>query len=107
MMKLNLEPVGMAIGKVCKTVAYGLLMFGPSIAKAYCSEKKINRIANYSDAVDAILQSDMWRGEKPEAISSLKRYAEPSYYETIILIANDDDIWRSDKLGLIKKLSEE
>ena len=106
-MKLNLEPVGMAIGKVCKTVAYGLLMFGPSIVKVYCSEKKRNGIASYSDAVNAILQSDMWKSDKTEAISSLKRYAGPSYYETVILIADSDDIWKSDKLELIQGLSEE
>ena len=105
MSKLNLKPVGEAIGKACKAVGYGLVIFAPRIIEAYVETHK-GESCGYNDAVNAILESDMWASDIPEAISSLKRGKPASYYKAIVDVANSDSLWASDKLELIQELAK-
>lgn len=101
-----LKLVGEAIKKVSKVAAYGLVMFGPSIVDTYCAKQRNSETVGYDDAVKAILNSSMWRSDKPEAVTCLKRCAGSNYYKAIIVIANSPDIYASDKVVLIRELSE-
>jgi len=103
MTKLNTETIGKIAKVVCVVGFYSLLV--PSFkVKVNISKKQGVQTAEYSDAVKAIVESDMWPSDKKDAVAILKRGENSDYYKAIIAVVNDSDMWASDKLETIHSL---
>ena len=61
---------------------------------------------SYSNAVDAIMSSRMWSGDKTKAVAALKNDGNSEYYSAVIRVANSS-MYTGDKLETIIKMSEE
>ena len=55
----------------------------------------------YSDAVDEIMDSDLWRSDMAEIIKALPENESSEFYKGIIAVAKSEDMWRSDKASVI------
>ena len=58
----------------------------------------------YGRAANAIMNSYMWSCDKSEALTHLRSDRDIGYYEAVIAIAKNDDMWSRDKCNAIKKL---
>lgn len=105
MKNVNVEP----IVKFAKVAGRVLLA-----ATAMCVANKFNEgaselcdimTAKYSNAVNAIMDSPMFSSDKRNAISALKRDGDAEYYRAVIRIANDGELFGSDKVRMIEELS--
>lgn len=105
MSKVDWNTVGKYAVGIGKSVACGLLVASPFIRDVIVSAKRNGVIANYGEAVNAIMESGMWSDDKQEAISVLKRYETNDFYRAVISIVNSN-MWSSDKLEAIKGLCE-
>lgn len=95
--------------KVIKTVGKGVLSIacmGVVAGMALGDNYKHYCNATYSDAVEAIMESDMWSSDCHKAVSALKLNADTELYKAVIRIANSS-MWSSDKLKSILSLCEE
>lgn len=102
MSKLNLEPIGNFVKGACKLIGYGaLLALACGVKIEY--EHHESGTAKYSDAVAAIMNSNMWSTDKAEAIEALPRDANEELYKAIIHVAKGTS-WSTDKVETIKKL---
>lgn len=61
----------------------------------------------YSDAVTAIMESNMWSDDKRKAVSMLKRDKDSDFYKAVIAVANNRSTWSSDKVTIIHDLCKE
>lgn len=107
-LNINWEPIGKFAKTAFEVVVYGALAaasikYGESITKNY----GINAVTTYGDAVEAIMDSDMYSSYKTEAIALLKRDGTADYYRAIARVVGDDTMYSSYKLDMIKTLSEE
>lgn len=103
MSKIDLKAVGKTVLNVFGIAATGLLVTQMVKNEEYVSEPSISYGVTYSDAVEAIMESDMWSSDKEQAVTYLNRRETADYYKAIINIVNGD-MWSSDKLKLIKNL---
>lgn len=106
MKKIDLKPIGEFAKGVGKIVSFGALVglyykLGDMVAGSGTS------IVGYSDAVKAIMNSNMFSGDKSQAVSVLKRYDSSEFYKAIISIANDSSVFSGDKVRMIKQLCED
>ena len=108
MKKPNLETVGIIAGAIAGLAYCGLQIIESFNAKknAESSIKCLNTSDGYADAVNAIMDSNMFDSDKREAISALKTTANPNFYSSIVRIASDDTMFGSSKVELIRHLSE-
>lgn len=61
---------------------------------------------SYSNAVETIMNSRMWSGDKSKAISALKNDGDTEYYLAVIKVANSS-MFSNDKLDTIIEMSKE
>lgn len=66
-----------------------------------------NPTGEYSEAVEAIMRSDMFSSEKHKVISALPCTKGTGFYKAIISIASDSSMFSSDKVKTILKLCGE
>ena len=85
---INLKPIGKFVKIAGRAVAYGTL-FGVCSKTQDVSERHNNLTATYSDAVKAIMDSDMLMGDKSDTIAVLARNENSEFYKAIIHVAND------------------
>lgn len=85
--------IGLAIGVISKFVSD----YSPEI------EKK--RVYSYGDAVEAVLSSSMFSGDKKKAVLLITKKADSDYYKSIAGAAKSR-MFSGDKLALIESLSE-
>lgn len=108
-MKLNIdkEQIGGIVKSVCNIVVFGALL-GASLFKKEREVSTTVRIGetNYSDAIDAVLRSDMMSSTKTEVIDAVKRHEDSEYYKAVISVVNSDMLG-SLKYRTIKSLSGE
>lgn len=108
MKKININKE--AIGKVAKNCA-NIMVFGLAMILPHITEKNMITVkhyigkANYSDAISAIMGSDMFGSYKKELIEIVKKDETNEYYGTIIEIVNSDT-FGSYKVDMIRKISE-
>lgn len=107
MRQINLKPIGEAIGQICEVAAYGLVMATLYKVGAYITKESDNAPIGYNDAVDAIMDSIMFSGDKREAISALKRNGTAEYYRAVVRVVKDTRMFSGDKINMIRILSEE
>lgn len=107
-MKLNIDKE--AIGKVAKGCA-SFAVFTIAMILPHVTEKNVATMkhyigkADYSDAVSAIMGSDMFGSYKNEIMDLLKRDETAEYYGAIIEIINSD-MFGSYKVDAIRKINE-
>lgn len=94
----QLHTIGKYVKAGCKFAAYGLLTV------LSCSSIT-DEIVGYSDAVDAIINSDMLGSYKREAVDALLKDQDNEFYKAVIHIVNSDMLG-SYKLDSIKRLCE-
>ena len=95
-------------GAFCKVVCCGMLCVAFLKGLKYLTKKDAligNRKYEYSDAVEAILDSSMLSSDKKDAVVMLKRDEDSDYYKAIIYMTKLD-VLSGDKLEMIKKLSK-
>lgn len=108
MKRLNWESIGKGVLSVCTGLAYGAVLAVACGSKITITHKKIvNGVGdvNLSDAVDAIMNSDMFDSYKLDAVELLKTDGDSGYYKSVISAINSD-MYDSYKIDVIKKLSE-
>ena len=104
MAKLNLKPVGEFAGEFCKIVGYGLALVLPRVITVYLSNKHDKVTADYSGAVEAIMNSDMMSSYKQDAVQALKTNGSIDYYKAVIHIVYSSAM-SSYKVNMIQDLS--
>ena len=108
MKKININKG--VIGRVAKNCA-SVAVFGIAMVLPHLTEKNMATVkhyigkANYSDAISAIMGSDMFGSYKKELVEIVKRNETNEYYGTIIEIINSDT-FGSYKVDMIRKISE-
>ena len=63
--------------------------------------------ADYTDAIEAVMNSDMWSSDKRQIIDTIPRNGDTSLYSGIIAIAKGNSLWSSDRRHSIIKMCEE
>lgn len=106
MRRINLKPIGEFVGQACEIAFYGLLMTASCKIYDYMAKEVYNVPVGYNDAVDAIMDSTMFSGDKREAVSMLKRNESAEFYKAVVRVMNDSRMFSGDKLRMIKTLSE-
>ena len=104
MSKIDWKTVGKSIGNVFWVAVAGLLVSQSIKNDNYVLETKVDYGATCSDAIGAIMESDMWDNDKERAVTLLDKHGTTEYYKSIIKIANSD-MWSSSKLRSIANLS--
>lgn len=108
-MKLNIdkEQIGGIVKNVCN-VAVTCFLLSRMLSKKERNTTVSLRIgeAKYSDAIDAVMNSDMLSSTKTAIVEVMKRDEDSEYYKTVISIVNSDMLG-SAKLHAITTLSKE
>ena len=99
MNNIDWKTIGHIAGRVLGVFAVGCL-----VSNSHKFESTITSYG-YSQAVKAISESDMFSGDKREAITELKQDGNTEFYKAVIAIANDTSMFSSDKASMIKALS--
>lgn len=109
MKNFNGEPIKKALRAIAtilgaavlvKEIKEGLLENDPDIRKVASTYSM-----GYGDAVEAIMDSDMFSSTKSNAIATLKSDADDEYYKAVVCIAKSD-MFDSEKLDTIKRISK-
>lgn len=107
----NFKFTGKTIGNIVK-VGGGVILYGLATVASKTSIKDIIDMVrysgdvDYSDAVNAIMGSDMFGSYKADAVELLKRDMSTTYYKAVITIVRSD-MFGSYKVTAIKNLGEE
>lgn len=101
-MKINTEKLVKGIGVVGIAILAG-------IGACCCDRSQISVYdtgddCGFSEAVGAIMNSDMWSSDKQKAVSAMKRGYSCEIYAAVIKIADSASVWSSDKVKMIEEL---
>lgn len=104
--KQQLDTVGKYAKKGCKLLAYGLVtvLSYVSVSDLYDMVRYSGDIS-YSDAVGAIMNSNMYDSSKTKIISVLTKDADSEFYKTIIQVVKSD-MYDSSKVSTILNMCE-
>lgn len=103
---INKEVIGKVAKKCANVMVFGLAMILPHLTeKNMATMKHYIGKANYSDAISAIMGSDILGSHKKELVEIVKRNETNEYYGTIIEIVNSDTLG-SYKVDMVRKISE-
>jgi 2-hydroxy-3-keto-5-methylthiopentenyl-1-phosphate phosphatase len=106
MKKFDLKPVKDIAELVLGSVAYVLIAAATAKMVNQFADSCIDEIAEYDDAVNAIMKSGMFSHDKATAVTALKRNGNSAFYKAIVHIAEDDSMFSHDKANMIKELSQ-
>lgn len=105
--KETMKTVGKYLKSGCKIAAYGaatiLSYLSLSDIKQYVRDVSIDVNADYGDAVNAIMSSNMWSEDKKEAVQALSKGESAAFYKAVIKIANSN-MWSADKAETIMEM---
>lgn len=105
--KITKETVGSVVKIGGAAILYGLASMVSKVSvKDVIDEIRYSGNVSYSDAISAIMESDMFDSYKREAIKVLKKDQDVEYYKTVIKIVRSD-MFSSYKLEAITNLIEE
>lgn len=105
--KIRKEDVGNFAKNTGKVLLYGLAIVLPRLtSKDVIDTIRYSGDVGYSDAVRAIMESDMFSSSKDEMIGLLKKDQNMEYYKSIIQVARSD-MFSSNKVNIIKKFNSE
>ena len=103
MKKLNMERIGDCVMTICGIAVAGVIL-AANVATAGDSSGHNGAYTGYGDAVNAIMNSDMWSSDKRSAIAAMDKNANKEIYKAVIAIATNDSMWSSDKVNAIYAL---
>lgn len=106
MRRVNLKPIGDFVGQVCEIALYGVMILASYKVSEYITKEHDNAPVGYNDAVDAIMDSAMFSGDKHKAISMLKHDGNAEFYRAVVRVMKDSSMFSGDKLKMIQTLSE-
>ena len=105
--KDTLKTVGNYLKTGCKIAAYGvttlLTYLSISDVKNYIRDVSVNVNADYADAVNAIMNSNMLSEDKKEAVQALSKEESASFYKAVVKIAGSN-MWSEDKAETIMEM---
>lgn len=103
----QLNNIGRLAKKGCKYLFYGAvaILSCSNVTDEIFKSMRYADGATFSDAVEAIMDSDMMASYRDEAISALTKDGDSELYKAIIHIANSD-MMGSYKVDAIKRLCE-
>ena len=106
--KKKIKEVFESVGKITKEgCKVAIAIIGMSIVNGTATNvrNRMKYIGNvdYSDAVDAILSSDMWSSDKRRAMALIKKDKDCEYYKAVINTV-DSSMWSSDKLRILEDM---
>ena len=105
--KITKETIGSAVKIGGMALCYGLAAMASKVSTRDMIDKiRYSGNVSYSDAVGAIMESDMFDSYKKEAMELLKRNADSDYYKTVIKIVQSS-MFSSYKLEAITNLNKE
>lgn len=107
MRKINWKPIGDFACNTGKIALYGLVT--AAVLKARASntvDDDESASYDYSDAIEAIMDSCMLSSDKRRAIEILDRYESAEYYRSVIKVIENSSTLTNDKLKMIEYLSE-
>lgn len=103
MKNFNMERIGNCVMTICGLVVAGAIV-AVNVATADDIGVHNGAYAGYGDAVNAIMNSNMWSSDKRSAIAAMDKNANKEIYKAVIAIATDDSMWSSDKVNAIYAL---
>lgn len=104
--KKKLDNIGKIAKKSCEIVGYaaGVVLSYVSVRDVLDTIKYSGEV-KYSDAVDAIMSSDMLSSYKEKAVVTIPKGEDSQFYKAIIRVAKSD-MMSSYKCDTIKKMCE-
>lgn len=106
MAKINWKPIKDFAGQLGGVVFYGLIAGVAYKTFEYKPTMSDIKPIGYGDAVEAIMKSGMWSSDKRIATATLKTSGTSDYYRAVVYVVSDDSTFSSDKITMIKELSE-
>lgn len=106
MKKINWEPLKNFAKGTCKVIGIGVAAALYGAANYQSIARQSYSADGYSEAANAIMDSDMWSHCKREALQLLPQDASESDYKAVIAVANSD-MWSHDKVDAIRDLFED
>ena len=106
MSKMNWQQVGSTIingGSIIIGVALCTIPYLKTIRDVSESVRYYRGCVSYSDAVSAVLNSDMFSSAKEEAVKMIPKDGDNELYRSIIQIVNSD-AFSSNKANMIKDI---
>lgn len=102
--KETIKNVGRVVGTI---MLYGAVFVAPRVlAKDVTCAIGSNGDAKYSDAVNAITDSNMFSADKTKAIAMLRKNEDVEYYKSVIRVIKST-MFSSDKLKTIANMNGE
>lgn len=105
MRRINLKPIGEFVGQIWEVALCGALILVSCKVGEYISNEIDNVPVGYNDAVDAIMDSAMFSGDKHKAISILKTDGSAEFYRAVVRVMKSS-MFSGDKIKMIQTLSE-
>lgn len=105
--KIGKEQVGRIIVGTGKVLVCGLsclALIVPHVENSIHAVKRLTAKADYSGAIEAIINSDMMSSYKQDAIEAVQKNQEATYYKSVIEVINSNML-SSYKVETIKKIS--
>lgn len=62
--------------------------------------------ATYNEAVNAVMNGDLWTSDKPKVLDALKPNFKPVVYRAVVEVVKSD-MWTSDKADVIIKMCKQ
>ena len=108
---MNIKQCTETIGKItkntCKILAYGFILALPYLtSKDMLDSMRYSGDVKYSDAVRAIMESNMFDSNKDKVMELLKKDQDSEYYKAVIQVVCSD-MFDSRKVNVIKNLTSD
>ena len=104
--KLSMETVGNCVKTGCKIVGTIFVVLLPYLpVKDIMDMIRFSGKVGYGDAVEVIMSSSMYSGDKNEAMSMLSKDGDSEYYKAVVCVMKSG-MYSSDKLEAIKNINE-
>jgi hypothetical protein len=108
-MKLNIDKkyIVNVAKKAGKLLSCGLLLVSScAVNKELLETIRYSGKVSYNDAIDAIVNSPIYSGEKHKMIELVKKDGDSDYYRSVINIVKST-MFSTDKIGLIREISKD
>ena len=106
--KISKEQAGKIIAGTGKVLVYGLsclALIAPHVENSVSAVKRLTAKADYSEAIKAIINSNMMSSYKQDAIEAVQKDRDADYYKSVIEVVNSNMLG-SYKVETIKKINQ-
>ena len=104
---INKEKVGQIVKTGSNLLVFGLMFVSPYIGrKEIVDTVRYSCNVKYSDAVEVVLQSTMFSGDKTKAIAMIPKDKDSDFYKSVIAVMKSN-LFSGDKLKMLNKICED